>query len=122
MILDTIGLIFHAYTYLKDKYRTLRENEELLRDVLEEIFLYEALIGIYSQKLQEEINPSQSVYVAPIQMFASGVLGFRNLISEYSEKKGVMTKAWDYCRTWCCTFQNSSRIKKHTEVPHLQFF
>ena len=115
-IIETIGLIFQAYSYFKDTYRALRENEELLRDVLDEIFLYEALIGIYAQKLREEQNPSQSAFVEPIQKFASGVIGFRSLLSQYNEKKGVVAKAWNYCRTWCCTPQNSSRIKKYSEV------
>ncbi len=117
-IIDTIGLIFQAYSYFKDTYKTLRENEDLLRDLLDEIFLYEALIGIHAQKLKEEQNPSQSAFVAPIQKFASGVVGFRDLISQYTDKKGAMAKAWNYCRTWCCSHQNSSRIKRHTEVEH----
>ncbi len=116
LLLDTVTLICQAFAYFKDTYRTLRENEEAMRDVLDELLIYEALIGIYAQKLNEEENPAQSVYAAPIQMFGSGVSGFRKLISEYNDKKGLMAKAWNFCRSWCCTQQNSSRIKKHTEV------
>jgi hypothetical protein len=115
-ILETINLIFQAYSYFKDTYRTLRENEELLRDVFDEIFLYEALIQLYSQKIREEQIPSQSAFVAPVQKFAAGVVGFQKLISQNTHEKGGMAKAWKYCRSWCCTQQNSSRIKKHAEV------
>ncbi len=116
MSLADVALILQAYAKFKETYRKLRENEEALRDVLEEIFLYEELIAMYSNKITKDPLSSQSAFVLPIRKFASGVEGFRLLLSEYSYHKGPIAKAWNCCAIWCCTEKNSARIKKFTEV------
>jgi hypothetical protein len=118
-ILATIAAILQTYSYFKNTYRTLQENEVVLREVFDEIFLYEKIIEIYAQKIKDDANLSQSTFIGPIQKFAAGVNGFRSLLTDYSKSKGLIAKAWNFCRTWCCTEQNSRRIKKYTQVPTL---
>jgi hypothetical protein len=116
MSLADVALICQAYVKFKETYKRLRENEEAMRDVLEEIFLYEELIALYSNKITKGPHSCQSTFEMPIRKFASGVEGFRLLLSEYSNHKGPIAKAWNCCNIWCCTEKNSARIKKFTEV------
>jgi hypothetical protein len=116
-IVSTISIILQTYSYFKHIFRTLGENEVALREVFEEIFLYENIIEIYKQKIKDDANLAETAYLGPIRKFAAGVAGFHSLLNENSQPKGMIGKAWKCCRTWCCTEQNSRRIKKCTQVP-----
>ena len=114
-VLDSVALIFQTYLHFRNVYRTLKENEAVLREVFDEIFLYEKIIEIYDQQIKAGSYPAEA-FVAPIKKFAAGVAGFRSLVNEYSNSKGLISRAFNFCRTWCCTDQNSRRIKQYTQV------
>ena len=113
-ILDAIVLISGAYRYCKDTYRALQQNEDDVRDLLDEIFLYESLVDIYSKQVSSLPNPAESPYARAIKMFSDGICGVQGLMVNYTMSKSMIKKAWTFCKQWCCTSENALKIKKFT--------
>ncbi len=59
LVVEAISIIFNAYKYFKETYATLSANEVALQQLLDEIFLYEALVLIYAEKIQGTAGASR---------------------------------------------------------------
>jgi hypothetical protein len=115
-IVETVSVIFRAYKYFKETYRQLGANEVSLQQLLEEIFLYEALILIYAEKINDPSSPDGSSYEDPIKLFSKGISGVHNLLLDYTSKEhSRLRRAWNFCKNWCSTADNAAKINEYTE-------
>jgi hypothetical protein len=94
----------------------LRQNEDDVRDLLDEIFLYESLVDIHAKQVNGLPNPAESPYAKAITLFSVGIYGIQCLLTDYTKSKSTMQKAWTFCKQWCCTAENAIKIKKCTDA------
>ena len=110
---EIVAVIHSVYTYLRTTYKNLKQNEDDVRNLLEEVFLYENMINVYEAKIKVEKN--SSIYFPPIKMFYEGISGMKELFVNYSTKQSNFKRAWVFCKAWCCTAKNAAKIKSYTE-------
>jgi len=118
LVAEAVSIIFNAYKYFKETYEKLSANEVTLQQLLDEIFLYEALIRIYAEKIQSTAGPSQDrlPFAEPIKLFSNGISGVHGLLLDYTSKKqSRLQRAWNFCKNWCSTAENAAKIKDYTE-------
>jgi hypothetical protein len=110
--MDYFSLIASAYKFFKETYGQLKENEEALQQLLDELFLYEPLILIYA----EQFNKRETQYAEPVKLFSESVSGLHGLLLDYSsEKLSRLQRAWNFCKNWVSSDENSIKIKRFTE-------
>ena len=106
------------HTYFKETNEQLTANEDALRKLLDELLNYEPLIRIYAEKIKDSGGPSQdsSPYAKPIKQFSEGISGVHDLLLDYTSKKlSGLHRAWNFCKNWCSTTENSAKIKAYTK-------
>jgi hypothetical protein len=111
-VVEAICAIGCAYKYLKETYRLLKQNEDDVRDLLDEVFLYEGLLDIYAKEVMTSLDPEQSPFARAINMFHMGISGMQQLMVDYTKSSSMLKRAWTFCKQWCCTAENALKIKR----------